>query len=98
MVPWPAGRRRPAVRSRDRCVALDSSGGRECGTVPAPGAGCPSTDACDGFVLVPHLTLGGLDRFVGEVVPELQDRGSYRTAYSRGYRHGRIGPCRRRPR
>ncbi len=38
-------------------------------------------DACDGFILVPHLTPGGLDRFVAEVVPELQDRGSYRTAY-----------------
>jgi alkanesulfonate monooxygenase SsuD/methylene tetrahydromethanopterin reductase-like flavin-dependent oxidoreductase (luciferase family) len=40
------------------------------------------TDACDGFILVPHLTPGGLDRFVDEVVPELQDRGSYRDAYS----------------
>ena len=38
-------------------------------------------DACDGFILVPHLTPGGLDRFVRDVVPELQDRGSYRTAY-----------------
>jgi alkanesulfonate monooxygenase SsuD/methylene tetrahydromethanopterin reductase-like flavin-dependent oxidoreductase (luciferase family) len=38
-------------------------------------------DACDGFILVPHLTPGGLDRFVAEVVPELQDRGSYRTEY-----------------
>ncbi len=38
-------------------------------------------DACDGFILVPHLTPGGLDRFVTEVVPELQDLGSYRTAY-----------------
>ena len=38
-------------------------------------------DACDGFILAPRLTPGGLDRFVREVVPELQDRGSYRTAY-----------------
>jgi FMN-dependent oxidoreductase (nitrilotriacetate monooxygenase family) len=39
-------------------------------------------DACDGFILVPHLTPGGLDRFVAEVVPELQDLGSYRTEYT----------------
>ena len=39
-------------------------------------------DACDGFILVPHLTPAGLNRFVTEVIPELQDRGSYRTAYT----------------
>lgn len=39
-------------------------------------------DASDGFILIPHLVPGGLDRFVDEVVPELQDRGAYRTAYS----------------
>jgi FMN-dependent oxidoreductase (nitrilotriacetate monooxygenase family) len=39
-------------------------------------------DAGDGFILVPHLTPGGLDEFVDRVVPELQDRGSYRTAYT----------------
>jgi hypothetical protein len=38
-------------------------------------------DARDGFILVPHLTPGGLDRVVAEVVLELQDRGSYRTEY-----------------
>jgi alkanesulfonate monooxygenase SsuD/methylene tetrahydromethanopterin reductase-like flavin-dependent oxidoreductase (luciferase family) len=38
-------------------------------------------DASDGFILVPHLVPGGLDEFVGKVVPELQDRGSYRTEY-----------------
>ena len=32
-------------------------------------------DAADGFILVPHLTPGGLDEFVDEVIPELQDRG-----------------------
>lgn len=37
--------------------------------------------ACDGFVLVPHLTPGGLDEFVADVVPRLQDRGVHRTAY-----------------
>lgn len=39
-------------------------------------------DAADGFILVPHLTPGGLDEFVEKVVPELQDLGSYRTEYS----------------
>ncbi|MCX4093764.1 NtaA/DmoA family FMN-dependent monooxygenase [Nocardia sp. alder85J] len=39
-------------------------------------------DACDGFILVPHLTPGGLDEFVAKVVPELQDRGSFRTEYT----------------
>lgn len=38
-------------------------------------------DASDGFILVPHLTPGGLDRFVDEVVPELQELGVYRTEY-----------------
>lgn len=38
-------------------------------------------DASDGFILVPHLTPGGLDEFVDRVVPELQERGSFRTEY-----------------
>lgn len=38
-------------------------------------------DASDGFVLVPHITPGGLDDFVDRVVPLLQERGSYRTEY-----------------
>lgn len=37
--------------------------------------------ASDGFVLVPHLTPAGLDEFVDRVVPLLQERGVYRTAY-----------------
>jgi len=39
-------------------------------------------DASDGFILVPHLTPGGLDEFVAKVIPELQDRGSFRTNYA----------------
>jgi FMN-dependent oxidoreductase (nitrilotriacetate monooxygenase family) len=39
-------------------------------------------DACDGFILVPTLTPAGLDEFVDRVVPLLQERGSYRTAYT----------------
>jgi FMN-dependent oxidoreductase (nitrilotriacetate monooxygenase family) len=40
------------------------------------------SDAADGFVLVPHLTPGGLDEFVEKVVPHLQERGVFRTEYS----------------
>jgi len=39
-------------------------------------------DAADGFVLVPHLTPGGLDPFVDEVVPLLRERGVFRSSYS----------------
>ncbi|MGI3780188.1 MAG: NtaA/DmoA family FMN-dependent monooxygenase [Janthinobacterium lividum] len=38
-------------------------------------------DVCDGYILVPHITPGGLDRFADEVVPLLQERGSFRTEY-----------------
>jgi FMN-dependent oxidoreductase (nitrilotriacetate monooxygenase family) len=36
---------------------------------------------CDGFILVPHVTPGGLDRFADEVVPLLQERGAFREEY-----------------
>ncbi|MCP9272958.1 NtaA/DmoA family FMN-dependent monooxygenase [Mycolicibacterium arenosum] len=39
-------------------------------------------DASDGFILVPHVTPGGLDPFVDQVVPLLQERGVFRTEYS----------------
>ena len=39
-------------------------------------------DASDGFILVPHVTPGGLDEFADTVVPLLQDRGVFRTEYS----------------
>ncbi|MER7989131.1 NtaA/DmoA family FMN-dependent monooxygenase [Streptomyces noursei] len=39
-------------------------------------------DAADGFILVPHLTPGGLDPFVARVVPLLQERGAFRTEYT----------------
>jgi FMN-dependent oxidoreductase (nitrilotriacetate monooxygenase family) len=38
-------------------------------------------DASDGFILVPHLTPGGLDEFADKVVPLLQERGVFRTDY-----------------
>ena len=38
-------------------------------------------DASDGFVLVPHITPGGLDPFADKVVPLLQEKGSFRSDY-----------------
>jgi FMN-dependent oxidoreductase (nitrilotriacetate monooxygenase family) len=38
-------------------------------------------DACDGFIMVPHLTPHGLDEFVQRVVPLLQERGAFRAEY-----------------
>jgi FMN-dependent oxidoreductase (nitrilotriacetate monooxygenase family) len=40
------------------------------------------SDACDGFIFVPHLTPHGLDEFVDHVVPVLQERSGFRTEYS----------------
>ena len=40
------------------------------------------SDACDGFIFVPHLTPHGLDGFVDKVVPLLQERGTYRSEYT----------------
>ena len=36
---------------------------------------------CDGFILVPHITPGGLDDFADHVVPLLQERGVFRADY-----------------
>ncbi|POX48132.1 NtaA/DmoA family FMN-dependent monooxygenase [Streptomyces sp. Ru72] len=38
-------------------------------------------DASDGFILVPHITPGGLDPFADKVVPLLQEQGVFRTDY-----------------
>ena len=37
--------------------------------------------AADGFILVPHVTPGGLDEFADTVVPILQEWGRFRTDY-----------------
>jgi alkanesulfonate monooxygenase SsuD/methylene tetrahydromethanopterin reductase-like flavin-dependent oxidoreductase (luciferase family) len=39
-------------------------------------------DAADGFILVPHVTPGGLDEFADTVVPLLQERGVFRADYA----------------
>jgi FMN-dependent oxidoreductase (nitrilotriacetate monooxygenase family) len=36
----------------------------------------------DGFILVPHVSPGGLDEFADKVVPLLQERGLFRTDYT----------------
>ncbi|MCH2220896.1 MAG: NtaA/DmoA family FMN-dependent monooxygenase [Dechloromonas sp.] len=48
-------------------------------------------DACDGFILVPHLTPHGLDDFVDRVVPLLQERGAFRTEYPAATLRGNLG-------
>ncbi|MFZ4894351.1 NtaA/DmoA family FMN-dependent monooxygenase [Plantibacter sp. Mn2098] len=40
--------------------------------------------ASDGFVIVGHTNPYGLDEFVDRVIPELQERGVYRSAYDDG--------------
>jgi FMN-dependent oxidoreductase (nitrilotriacetate monooxygenase family) len=39
-------------------------------------------DAADGFIMVPHITPGGLDPFVDTVVPLLQELGTFRADYT----------------
>ncbi|WP_254070720.1 LLM class flavin-dependent oxidoreductase [Acidisphaera sp. L21] len=39
-------------------------------------------EACDGFILIPPYQLQGLQEFIEHVVPELQRRGLFRTAYT----------------
>ena len=39
-------------------------------------------DAADGFILVPHVTPGGLDEFADRVVPLLRERGVFRSEYT----------------
>ena len=38
-------------------------------------------DESDGFILVPHITPGGLDQFADRVVPLLQEWGVFRADY-----------------
>lgn len=47
-------------------------------------------DAADGYIFVPHLTPHGLDEFVDTVVPELQDRGVFRTEYTHDTLRGHL--------
>jgi FMN-dependent oxidoreductase (nitrilotriacetate monooxygenase family) len=51
------------------------------------------TDASDGFILVPHLTPGGLDEFADTVVPLLQERGVFRAEYEGTTLRDHLGPA-----
>ena len=42
------------------------------------------TQVSDGFILVPHITPGGFDDFVDQVVPILTERGALRSEYAEG--------------
>jgi FMN-dependent oxidoreductase (nitrilotriacetate monooxygenase family) len=48
-------------------------------------------DASDGYILVPHITPGGLDEFAGQVVPLLQERGVFRADYAASTLRGNLG-------
>ncbi|MDP9168305.1 MAG: NtaA/DmoA family FMN-dependent monooxygenase, partial [Actinomycetota bacterium] len=48
-------------------------------------------DASDGFILVPHVTPGGLNPFVDRVVPLLQERGVFRSDYEGTTLRGHLG-------
>ncbi|MFC8622326.1 NtaA/DmoA family FMN-dependent monooxygenase [Streptomyces anulatus] len=50
------------------------------------------TEGADGFVLVPHLTPGGLDDVVDRVVPLLQEKGSFRADYTGTTLRNHLGP------
>jgi FMN-dependent oxidoreductase (nitrilotriacetate monooxygenase family) len=52
------------------------------GTIAAAINEFVQADASDGFILVPHITPGGLDEFARTVVPLLQERGLFRADYA----------------
>ena len=54
-------------------------------------------DASDGFILVPHITPGGLDEFADKVVPILQERGVFRADYEHETLRGNLGLSRDSP-
>jgi FMN-dependent oxidoreductase (nitrilotriacetate monooxygenase family) len=54
-------------------------------------------DASDGYILVPHITPGGLDEFADTVVPLLQERGVFRTEYEGTTLRDHLGLDRPRP-
>ncbi|MFF3326239.1 NtaA/DmoA family FMN-dependent monooxygenase [Streptomyces sp. NPDC002889] len=69
-----------------RELVIETTGRQSFIGSPATVAGTINTlvqsDAADGFILVPHLTPGGLDPFADTVVPLLQERGVFRHDYT----------------
>ena len=53
--------------------------------------GLVQANASDGFILVPHITPGGLERFADTVVPLLQERGVFRAEYEGTTLRDRLG-------
>jgi hypothetical protein len=47
--------------------------------------------ASDGFNISPYLVPTGLDEIVDWLIPELQERGAYRTEYSTSTLRGHLG-------
>ena len=47
--------------------------------------------ATDGFNISPYIVPGGLDEIVDWLLPELQDRGVYRTEYTSTTLRGHLG-------
>ena len=81
--PGPPHRFEVAARiARERLVAIVRSEDAETAAAVAEALNeFVQTDASDGFILVPHITPGGLDEFADTVVPLLQERGVFRTEY-----------------
>ncbi|GMK41747.1 monooxygenase [Paenibacillus sp. CCS19] len=52
------------------------------------------TGAADGFNIMPQIYPSGLERFVDQVIPELQNRGLFRTAYEDSTLRGNLGLAR----
>jgi alkanesulfonate monooxygenase len=48
-------------------------------------------NGADGFNLMPHYLPGNLDDFVDYVIPELQDRGAFRSEYGEGTLREKMG-------
>ncbi|WP_328306493.1 NtaA/DmoA family FMN-dependent monooxygenase [Streptomyces sp. NBC_00442] len=69
-----------------RELVIETTGGQSFIGTPATVAETINSfvqaDAADGFILVPHITPGGLDEFADTVVPLLQERGVFRDEYT----------------
>jgi FMN-dependent oxidoreductase (nitrilotriacetate monooxygenase family) len=78
-----------------RQVAIETS--ERSGFVGTPGqvadelARWVRAGATDGFNVSPYIVPGGLDEIVGWLVPELQERGVYRTEYTSTTLRGHLG-------
>jgi len=87
-------RERPTIRA----LALQVAGGRTSRTSGGTASDIADelqqwyeSGAADGFVISPPFLPGGLEDFVDEVVPELQRRGLFRTAYEGVTLRDRLG-------